>query len=167
MMTRDELMALKRPCPKCNGSGQTWSRVNAITVESCECPTCAGTGYVLPATEQVLAMAKEALPPDPLPADPVAAVCAITSHDGAVAIPQALMLLSKENGLATEQATELLVRAARLRPECVYLERTSASVVGYDSDERGKTITVDGYLRSHARILPSRLTKTKEAEDAD
>jgi hypothetical protein len=56
MMTRDELMALKRPCPKCNGSGQTWSRVNVITVESCECPTCLGTGYVLPATEEVLAL---------------------------------------------------------------------------------------------------------------
>ena len=155
-MTRDELMKLQRVCPACSGSGWTneW------------CHTCAGTGYVLPATAEVLALAKEALPPDPLPADPVAAVCAITSHDGAVAIPQALMLISKEYGLTTEQSVELLVRAAQLRPECVYLERTSASVVGYDSDERGKTITVDGYLRSHARILPSRLTKTKEADDA-
>jgi len=119
----------------------------------CECPTCAGTGYVLPATDEVLAMvdaadfwrdvalkaaaatdydypmdwdaeqvvaaiadevrtarrkaeeAGETLPPDPLPSDPVAAACAITSHDGAVAIPQALMLLSKEYGLATEEAT--------------------------------------------------------------
>ena len=58
MMTRDELMALKRPCPKCNGSGQTWSRVNVITVESCECPTCLGTGYVLPATAEVLGNAE-------------------------------------------------------------------------------------------------------------
>lgn len=49
-MTRDELMKLQRVCPACNGAGwkNEW------------CHTCAGTGYVLPATEQVLAMAEEA-----------------------------------------------------------------------------------------------------------
>lgn len=211
-MTRDELLALRVRCPVCAG---------VLCVEGFLCRTCIGTGYVLPATAEVLALAGddeetntadfwrevalkaaaamdydypmdwdaeqvvaaiveevrtarrkaeeagETLPPDPLPSDPVAAVCAITSHDGAVAIPQALMLLSKEYGLTAEQATELLIRASRLRPECVYLERTSAFVVGYDSDERGKTITVDGYLRSHARIMPSRLAMAKEAGDAD
>lgn len=98
-MTRDELQALLRVCPACNGTGwpKGW------------CHTCAGMGYVLPATPDVLELAGAgaALPPDP-----VAAVCSIVSHDCAVTIPQALMLLSKEYGLTTEQATTLLVRAA-------------------------------------------------------
>ena len=155
-MTRDELMALRVRCPVCAG---------LLCVEGFLCRTCRGTGHVLPATDEVLAMvdaadfwrtvalkaaeatdydypmdwdaeqrlaaiadevrtarrkaeeAGETLPPDPLPSDPVAAACAITSHDGAVAIPQALMLLSKEYGLATEQATELLVRAVEALAE--------------------------------------------------
>lgn len=172
-MTKDELMALRRVCPVCNGSG-LWHEIY-ITDDGLPdedggaCEICIGMGYVLPATPDVLELAGAgagagaALPPDP-----VAAVCSIVSHDCAVTIPQALMLLSKEYGLTTEQATTLLVRAARLRPACVSLERsTSASVVGYDSDERGRTITVDGYLRSHARIMPSRLAMAGDDEEAD
>lgn len=56
-MTRDELQALLRVCPACNGTGwpKGW------------CHTCAGMGYVLPATPDVLELAGAgaALPPDP------------------------------------------------------------------------------------------------------
>lgn len=47
-MTRDELLALRKTCPACCGSGwpNEW------------CHTCAGTGYVLPATDEVLGSAE-------------------------------------------------------------------------------------------------------------
>ena len=60
-MTRDELLALRRTCPACGGLGQ-WSETY-ITADGMhdfdggECYTCIGTGYVLPATEEVLEMA--------------------------------------------------------------------------------------------------------------
>ena len=46
-MTRDQLMALRVRCPVCAG---------LLCVEGFLCRTCRGTGYVLPATDEVLAM---------------------------------------------------------------------------------------------------------------
>lgn len=61
-MTRDELLALRRECPACCGIGEvtrTWSQHadGTCLCTGTPCPICAGTGHVLPATEEVLAMA--------------------------------------------------------------------------------------------------------------
>ena len=55
-MTRDELLALKRPCPKCFSLRKNLG-ITGQAHGVCYCLTCAGTGYVLPATEEVLALA--------------------------------------------------------------------------------------------------------------
>jgi DnaJ-class molecular chaperone len=61
-MTRYELQALRRECVVCGGTGRArgegspdYSAAVWMT-----CHTCAGTGYVLPATDEVMEMAKEA-----------------------------------------------------------------------------------------------------------
>ena len=61
-MTRDKLMALRRTCPKCNGSG-LWHEIyingdGLADEDGGECSTCLGTGYVLPATAEVLGNAE-------------------------------------------------------------------------------------------------------------
>ena len=61
-MTRDKLMALRRTCPKCNGSG-LWHEIyingdGLADEDGGACETCLGTGYVLPATEEVLGSAE-------------------------------------------------------------------------------------------------------------
>ena len=57
-MTRDELMALRRTCVVCGGTGRARGEGSpdyaaAVWVT---CRTCLGTGYVMPATEQVLGL---------------------------------------------------------------------------------------------------------------
>lgn len=57
-MTRDELMALRRECVVCGGTGRARGegRPDYSAAVWVTCHTCLGTGYVLPATAEVLAM---------------------------------------------------------------------------------------------------------------
>lgn len=53
-MTRDELAALRRVCPACGGADTSWHTQH--TPGSVSCILCGDSGYVLPATAEVLAM---------------------------------------------------------------------------------------------------------------
>jgi len=58
-MTRDKLLALRRTCPECGGTGTCDVDLyledgGAHICVADDCETCAGTGYVLPATDEVL-----------------------------------------------------------------------------------------------------------------
>ncbi|MFA5636282.1 MAG: hypothetical protein WC977_10320 [Anaerovoracaceae bacterium] len=60
-MTRDELLALRRTCPAC-ASMRKGLGIMGQAHGLCYCHICAGTGYVLPATAEVMALVQAGEP---------------------------------------------------------------------------------------------------------